>query len=39
MQIAPGVSVRVASLIDLIRIAESSRDADARVRPGAVGDA
>jgi transcriptional regulator with XRE-family HTH domain len=30
MQIAPGVSVRVASLIDLIRIAESSRDGDAR---------
>jgi transcriptional regulator with XRE-family HTH domain len=31
VQIAPGVSVRVASLIDLIRIAESSRDPDARV--------
>jgi hypothetical protein len=30
MQIAPGVSVRVASLIDLIRIAESSRDRDTR---------
>jgi transcriptional regulator with XRE-family HTH domain len=31
MQIAPGVSVRVASLIDLIRIAESSPDRDARM--------
>jgi hypothetical protein len=31
MQIAPGVRVRVASLIDLIRIAEASRDPDARV--------
>ena len=30
MQIAPGVSVRVASLIDLIRLAESSPDAAAR---------
>ncbi len=31
MQIAPGVSVRVASLIDLIRIAEASPDPDARM--------
>jgi transcriptional regulator with XRE-family HTH domain len=31
MQIAPGVSVSVASLIDLIRIAESSPDPDARM--------
>jgi hypothetical protein len=31
MQIAPGLSVRVASLIDLIRIAESSPDPDARM--------
>jgi transcriptional regulator with XRE-family HTH domain len=30
-QIAPGVVVRVASLIDLIRIAEASPDPDARV--------
>ncbi len=30
MQIAPGMSVRVASLIDLIRIAEASPDPDAR---------
>lgn len=30
MQVAPGVSVRAASLVDLIRIAESSLDADAR---------
>jgi transcriptional regulator with XRE-family HTH domain len=30
MQIAPGVSVRVVSLIDLIRLAESSPDAGAR---------
>jgi transcriptional regulator with XRE-family HTH domain len=31
IQIAPGVSVRVASLIDLIRIAEASPDPDARM--------
>jgi transcriptional regulator with XRE-family HTH domain len=31
VQIAPGVSVRVCSLIDLIRIAEASPDADARM--------
>ncbi len=31
MQIAPGVSVSVASLIDLIRIAEASPDPDARM--------
>ncbi len=31
MQIAPGVSVRVCSLIDLIRIAEASPDPDARM--------
>jgi transcriptional regulator with XRE-family HTH domain len=31
MEIAPGVSVRVASLIDLIRIAEASPDPDARM--------
>ena len=31
MQITPGVSVRVASLIDLIRIAEASPDPDARM--------
>ncbi len=30
MQIAPDASVKVASLIDLIRIAEASRDGDAR---------
>jgi len=31
MQIAPGVSVKVASLTDLIRIAEASPDPDARM--------
>ncbi len=31
MQIAPGVSVRVASLIDLIRVAEASPDPDERM--------
>jgi transcriptional regulator with XRE-family HTH domain len=31
VQIAPGVSVRVCSLIDLIRIAEASPDPDARM--------
>jgi len=31
MQIAPGLSVRAASLIDLIRIAEASPDPDARM--------
>jgi transcriptional regulator with XRE-family HTH domain len=30
MQLAPGVTVKVASLIDLIRIAEASHDPDAR---------
>ena len=40
MQIAPGCPCRVASLIDLIRIAEASTGPDARtVRAGAVGDA